>query len=104
MDDSAAHIRSSLEAHAAKLGLPLVTSGEGSAFGAYLMSDLPNSDGLPLDSDLSKRFHLAAINHGVLFGNGNEFALATVTGSDVVEDAIDRLCEALDDVADSLPH
>ncbi len=102
MDEGASRLRSSLEAHAAKLGLPLVTSGAGSAFGAYLTQDLPDSDGRPLDSELSKLFHLAAVNHGVLFGNGNEFALATVTGTDVVDDAIERLCAALDDVAASI--
>jgi glutamate-1-semialdehyde 2,1-aminomutase len=103
MDDGAAHMRASLEAHADRLGLPLVTSGEGSAFGAYLTGNLPNPDGLPLDSELSRRFQLAAVNHGVLFGNGNEFALATVTEPAVVEVAIDRLCAALDDVAGSMP-
>lgn len=102
MDEGASRMRASLESHAEGLGLPLVTSGVGSAFGAYLTSDLPDPDGRPLDSELSKRFHLAAVNHGVLFGNGNEFALATVTGPAVVDEAIERLCAALTDVAESL--
>jgi glutamate-1-semialdehyde 2,1-aminomutase len=99
MNEDAAHLRSVLEAHAASVGLPFVTSGVGSAFGAYLTAEVPSPTGPRSDAYLSWLFHLAAISHGVVLGDGNEFALSTVTDRSVVDDAAERLCAALTDVA-----
>jgi len=103
MDQDATYLRSVLGQHAASLGLPFVTSGTGSAFGAYLTPDVPPPTGPRPDASLSSQFHLAAISHGVLLGDGNEFALSTVTGRQVIDDAAQRLCAALTDVANAAP-
>jgi glutamate-1-semialdehyde 2,1-aminomutase len=99
MNENAAYLRSMLEAHAASLGIPFVTSGVGSAFGAYLSAEVPSPTGPRGDAEVSWLFHLAATSHGVALGDGNEFALSTVTGRAVLDDAAERLCAALTDVA-----
>ena len=48
---------------------------------------------------LSRRFHLAAINRGVYFGQDGEFALATPFTDEDVDEAIGILGLALEDLA-----
>jgi glutamate-1-semialdehyde 2,1-aminomutase len=102
MDRRALHIRAALENAAATRGLPLVTSGIGSAFGVYLSATVPDPTGPRDDLSLSRLFHLAAIRRGVLIGDQNEFALSSVIDDAVAAEVIDRLTAALDDVADEL--
>ncbi|MCV7226160.1 aspartate aminotransferase family protein [Mycolicibacterium komossense] len=102
MERRALNIRAALEAAAVKLGLPLVTTGIGSAFGVYLSATVPSPTGPRQDLAMSRLFHLAAIRRGVLIGDGNEFALSSVVDDDVTTDAIHRLTTALDDVANEL--
>jgi glutamate-1-semialdehyde 2,1-aminomutase len=99
MNEDAAYLRSVLEDHAARIGVPFVTSGVGSAFGAYLTPEVPGPTGPRSDAQLSWLFHLAATSRGVLLGDGNEFALSTVASRAVIDDAAERLCAALTDVA-----
>jgi glutamate-1-semialdehyde 2,1-aminomutase len=102
MDRCAQRIRTALETAAAGLGLPLVTTGIGSAFGAYLSASVPDPTGPRHDLAMSKLFHLAVIRRGVLIGDGNEFALSSVVDDEVTDEVIDRLTAALHDVADEL--
>jgi glutamate-1-semialdehyde 2,1-aminomutase len=102
MDRRAARIRAAIETAAADLGLPMVTTGIGSAFGAYLSPSVPSPTGPRHDLPMSRLFHLAAIRRGVLIGDGNEFALSSVVDDDVTAEVIDRLTAALDDVANEL--
>jgi glutamate-1-semialdehyde 2,1-aminomutase len=99
MDGRAQRIRSAVETSADRLGLPLVTTGIGSAFGVYLSAGVPAPIGPREDVVMSKLFHLAAIRRGVLIGDGNEFALSSVVDDAVTDEVIDRLTAALEDVA-----
>lgn len=102
MDRRAQHIRTALESAAAQRGLPMVTTGIGSAFGAYLSATVPSPIGPREDIGMSRLFHLAAIRRGVLIGDGNEFALSSVVDDAVADEVVDRLVAALDDVAEEL--
>jgi glutamate-1-semialdehyde 2,1-aminomutase len=102
MDQRAQRIRTALENTAGTLGLPLVTTGIGSAFGAYLSASVPSPTGPRDDIAMSKLFHLAAIRRGILIGDGNEFALSSVIDDAVADDVIARLTAALADTAAEL--
>jgi glutamate-1-semialdehyde 2,1-aminomutase len=94
MDGHAARLRAALEAKAAELGVPLKVSGDGSILGSYVVGE----DGAP-DRDLGAHLHLAATNHGVYFGQDGEFALATSFTDEIVDEAIEGLELALEDLA-----
>ena len=94
MDAQAARLAAAMEAKAEQVGVPLRVSGDGSILGSYVVG----ADGSP-DRDLGAYFHLAAINHGVYFGQDGEFALATTFDDALVDEAIAGLEAALDDLA-----
>ena len=86
MDRRAAQLRATLERHAAQAGVPLVTSGVGSTFGVYSASSLPSPTGPRPDVTQSQLFQLAAVNRGVLFGDGGEAAIPTVLTDEVLRE------------------
>lgn len=104
MDVRAQRIRTALESAAAQRGLPMVTTGIGSAFGAYVTATVPSPVGPREDLGMSRLFHLAAVRRGVLIGDGNEFALSSVVDDAVADEVIERLSAALDDIAEELSH
>jgi hypothetical protein len=82
------------------VGVPLVTSGAGSTFGVYLASSVPRPGSGPRDdAALSALFQLAAVNRGVLFGDGGEAAVPTVLTDEIVGETQRRLRLAIDDIA-----
>jgi glutamate-1-semialdehyde aminotransferase len=99
MDRRAGQLRATLEQHAARAGVPLVTSGVGSTFGVYLASGLPAPTGPRPDAAQSQLFQLAAVNRGVLFGDGGEAAIPTVLTDEALAETGQRVCQAIDDVA-----
>jgi len=99
MDRRTASMRDTLEQYAARAGVPLVTSGAGSTFGVYLSESLPSATGPRDDAALSALFQLAAVNRGVLFGDGGEAAVPTVLSDEVLIETERRLCLAIDDIA-----
>ncbi len=66
-------LREDLSAASQAAGVPLRTSGVGSAFGLYALDE----DGGEIDWDATKLLHLAAVNRGVYYGIGGEFGLCT---------------------------
>jgi glutamate-1-semialdehyde 2,1-aminomutase len=94
MDERAARLGRVLEAKADEVGVPFRVTGDGSILGTYVVGE----DGKP-DRELGARFHLAAINHGVYFGQDGEFALATTLGDKALDEAIAGLEAALEDLA-----
>ena len=94
MDAQAARLGAALAAASERTGVPLEISGDGSILGVHVIGD----DG-KTDHGLSRRFHLAAINRGVYFGQDGEFALATPFTDDDVSEAIELLEPALADLA-----
>jgi glutamate-1-semialdehyde 2,1-aminomutase len=97
MDDRAARLARALEAKAGSAGVPLKVSGDGSILGSYVVSP----DGAP-DRELGARFHLAAVNNGVYFGQDGEYAMSTPLDDEALEIAIAGLEAAIDELAEEL--
>jgi glutamate-1-semialdehyde 2,1-aminomutase len=100
MDANALRLRSAIEEIASSHGLPLTTSGDGSAFGFYLSSELPES--ADEEHELVTMLHLACLNHGINVGkdHGQMFAaMATQLSDSLIEQVIDSFHAAFDDVA-----
>jgi glutamate-1-semialdehyde 2,1-aminomutase len=76
-------------------GLPVRTSGVGSAFGLYLL-DGPDGE---IDWKATSLLQLAAVTRGVYYGSGGEFGLSTAITDEELAEASAGLAEALDDVA-----
>jgi len=95
IDGYASRIRVAVAAAAEQAGLPLRTSGVGSAFGLYVLDE---PDGA-VDKATSSLLHLAAVNHGVYYGSGGEFGICTAFDDETIERAIDGLSSAIADVA-----
>jgi glutamate-1-semialdehyde 2,1-aminomutase len=95
IDAQADTLRAEIAAAAATCGLPVRTSGVGSAFGLYV---LDGEDG-EIDWKRSSLLHLAAVNRGVYFGVGGEFGLSTALSDLDVAQAIASIRGALADVA-----
>lgn len=86
-------------AHAAEAcGVPIRTTGVGSAFGLYV---LDGADG-EIDLTATSLLQLAAVNHGVYYGVGGEFGLSTALSEEDLELASAALTAALGDVAAEL--
>jgi glutamate-1-semialdehyde 2,1-aminomutase len=94
MDAHARRLGAGLAAASKATGVPLEITGDGSVLGVHVLGE----DG-GTSHQLSRRFHLAAINHGVYFGQDGEFALATPFSDEDVSEAIGRLELALADLA-----
>ena len=97
MNVQGARLREALEKASRVSGVPLDVTGDGSILGVHVLG----ADG-ETSHTLSRRFHLAAINRGVYFGQDGEFALATPFTDDDVSEAIEILGLALADLAPEL--
>jgi glutamate-1-semialdehyde 2,1-aminomutase len=95
IDGLAARLRAAIESAAATVGLPIRTSGVGSAFGLYV---LDGPDGA-IDWPASSLLHLASVVRGVYFGSGGEFGLSTAVDDALVDAAAERIAAAVGDVA-----
>lgn len=88
-------LREGIAAAAAAAGIPVRTSGLGSAFGLYV---LDRHDG-EVDPRASANLHLAAVTHGVYYGSGGEFGLNTALTEEDVEFTLAALRSALNDLS-----
>ena len=95
IDGHGERIRTAVEAAALEAGVPLRTSGVGSAFGIYVLDE----PGGAIDRAASSLLHLAAVNHGVYYGSGGEFGISTAFDDEAVGRAIDGLTNAIGDLA-----
>jgi glutamate-1-semialdehyde 2,1-aminomutase len=95
LDGYAETLRKEFDAHAAAAGVPIRTSGIGSAFGLYALEET----GAEIDWPKTSLLHLAAVTHGVYYGSGGEFGLNTAMTSDDVEVVSSAIGAALADVA-----
>lgn len=95
IDALAERMRAAIELAAEQAGVPVRTSGVGSAFGLYVLDE----PGGQIDRDASALLHLAAVTHGVYYGSGGEFGLCTALDDGTVDAAIEGLTSALADVA-----
>jgi glutamate-1-semialdehyde 2,1-aminomutase len=95
IDGLADRLRGGIERAGEEFGLPLTTSGLGSAFGLYVL-DGPGGE---IDWDATFQLHLAAVTHGVYYGSGGEFGLFTALDDETVAAAADGMARAIADVA-----
>jgi glutamate-1-semialdehyde 2,1-aminomutase len=87
-------VRAAIETAADEAGLPMRTSGIGSAFGMYVL-DGPDGE---IDWDASSLLHLAAVTHGAYCGSGGEFGLSTAIDDATLDVAIEAIQSAIADV------
>jgi len=95
IDAQADTLRAEIAASAEACGVPVRTSGVGSAFGLYV---LDGQDG-EIDWKATSLLHLAAVNRGVYFGIGGEFGLCTALSDLDIAQAGASIRSALADVA-----
>lgn len=95
IDALAERMRAGIHEAAEAVGLPVRTSGVGSAFGLYVLREL----GGEIDNEASALLHLAAVTHGVYYGSGGEFGLCTALDDEKAGTVIERLTSAIADVA-----
>jgi len=99
MDELAARLKRALEEKAAALGLSLFILVDGSVMGLYFATAKPRPGSDVPNPDLSARFHLACLNHGVQMGPGGMVSMATVIDDATMDEVIDGMGRALADVA-----
>ncbi|MEM7091514.1 MAG: aminotransferase class III-fold pyridoxal phosphate-dependent enzyme [Actinomycetota bacterium] len=102
MDRLAERLDGELRARAAAVGLPFSTRRSGSLVQMYLSDEPPSFNMTRTDGELANRFHLASLNHGVFAAGRGLVALSTVMDDALIDDAIDRLGSAFDEMAASL--
>ncbi len=95
IDAQADSLRADLALAAREVGVPVHTSGVGSAFGLYVLDQLDGE----VDRRASSLLHLAAANHGVYYGRDGEIGLCTSLGDEDLQRASSGLRAALADVA-----
>jgi glutamate-1-semialdehyde 2,1-aminomutase len=76
IDAQGEQMRAEIHEAAQQCGLPVRTSGVGSAFGLYVL-DGPDGELERIDWKATRLLHLAAMTHGVYYGSGGEFGLCT---------------------------
>jgi glutamate-1-semialdehyde 2,1-aminomutase len=98
MDAQADRIKQALEARAKALGLSLYMLCEGSVMGLYFSATKPRPGGELPNPELSGRYHLACLNHGVQMGPGGMVSMSTAMTDEAVAEAIAGMSAALEDV------
>jgi len=63
------------------------------------MDRAPETAWVRTDQELVTLFHLACLNHGVLFAPRGFFALSTVMTEAIVDGALERCAAAMSDIA-----
>jgi glutamate-1-semialdehyde 2,1-aminomutase len=95
IDAQGDRMRAEIQDAAQEYGVPVRTSGVGSAFGLYVL-DRPDGE---IDWRATSLLHLAAMTHGLYYGTGGEFGLCTALTDDDVAHVCGGLREALAAVA-----
>jgi glutamate-1-semialdehyde 2,1-aminomutase len=95
IDAQGDRMRAEIQDAAQEYGVPVRTSGVGSAFGLYVL-DRPDGE---IDWKATSLLHLAAMTHGLYYGTGGEFGLCTALTDDDVAHVCGGLREALAAVA-----
>jgi glutamate-1-semialdehyde 2,1-aminomutase len=98
IDAQGDRIRADVHGAAQEYGVPVRTSGVGSAFGLYVL-DGAGGELDKIDWKATSLLHLAAMTHGVYYGCGGEFGLCTALTDEDLAHACAGLREALAEVA-----
>jgi glutamate-1-semialdehyde aminotransferase len=84
-------------------GVPLSSNRVGSLLQLFFSEVLPPFVAERADLPLMGRFHLAALNRGLLLAPRGMVALSTVMTAELVDQAVERAAAAMRDVALELP-
>jgi glutamate-1-semialdehyde 2,1-aminomutase len=98
----ATRLKGRLRAKAQAVGLPFSVNQAGSLMNLFFMSSSPASVFLRTDEDVCRRFHLAALNRGVMFAPRGFLVMSTNMTEDFVDEAAERLGEAMADTLNDL--
>ncbi len=80
-------------------GLPLSINRWGSLLNIFFMDAAPSATLRRDDIKTISKFHLAALNHGVMVASRGLLALSTVMDEDLIDDVAQRADAAMEDVA-----
>ena len=80
-------------------GLPVRVNRAGSILGLLFQTGEAASPLTRADQDLMSRFHLAALNHGLLMAPRGMITMSTAMTAADVEEMIERATAAMGDVA-----
>lgn len=98
----AAHLQRGLEEAARRQGLPLVVQRAGSLLNLYFSARAPKSGMERDDLAILSRFHLAALNHGLMLAARGMAVTCTVMDEDTIGEIVERAGLAMADVANEL--
>jgi glutamate-1-semialdehyde 2,1-aminomutase len=98
IDAQGDRIRAEVHEAARECGVPVRTSGIGSAFGVYVLEGA-GGELEQIDWNATSLLHLAAMTRGVYYGRGGEFGLCTALTDEDLARACSGLREALAEVA-----
>ena len=80
-------------------GLPISINRWGSLLNIFFMEEAPPATLRRDDIKTISKFHLAALNHGLMVASRGLFALSTVMDEDLIDDVAQRADAAMEDVA-----
>ena len=103
MDGLTIRLQQGLHAAARMAGVPLSSNRVGSLLQLFFSEVLPPFVAERADLPLMGRFHLAALNRGLLLAPRGMVALSTVMTAELVDQAVERAAAAMRDVAIELP-
>jgi len=98
----ASHLQRGLEEAAHRQGLPLVVQRAGSLLNLYFSKRAPKSGMERDDLPILSRFHLAALNHGLMLAARGMAVTCTVMDESTVGEIVERAALAMADVANEM--
>ncbi|MGD0948766.1 MAG: aminotransferase class III-fold pyridoxal phosphate-dependent enzyme [Candidatus Binatia bacterium] len=99
MEDRATALRVGLEQAAAAVGMPFSVNQAGSLLNLFFTATCPPATIVRTDYERMRRFHLAAMNHGLFFAPRGLIAMSTVMTDAVIDEVLVRAQAAFADVA-----
>ncbi len=100
MEELGERLAASLERSAGQHGLPLALNRRGSLLQAFFSDQTDSMEGE--QRDRMSAFHLAALNHGLMFASRGMICLSTVMDESLIDEAAQRADAAMEDVAREL--
>ena len=100
MEELGERLAAALERSAGQHGLPLSLNRRGSLLQVHFSDQTDPADGD--GPDRMSAFHLAALNHGLMFASRGMICLSTVMDEAIIDEAAQRADAAMEDVAGEL--
>ena len=103
MEALAEKLKAGLVHGAAEAGLPLSINHVGSIMNLFFSEQATTTYGERNDQELTARFHLAALNHGLFIAPRGLIALSTVMTEALIDEVLERAVLAMIDAAAQTP-